>query len=380
MTIKSSPMHWVVLLSATVLTGCGDDDIRVYRVPKERTATQLAQANLPSDHPGVGSTARPQLTWKKPVAWNEGPPAEMRVASFNVKGKGGKQADISVVPLSGTAGGDIANVNRWRGQVGQPATTPEELQKIVQKVEIAGQPADLYELTGKNTSSGDPTRVIGVIQHRDGTAWFFKMTGDDEVVAAQKPAFLEFLKSVAFTAGDAQTELPPSHPPLDGAATLPAGHPDISAAPAAAQAAPSNEGKPNWQVPSGWKEIPGGQFLVAKFQITAGDAQAFVNVSMSGGAGGGLDWNVNRWRGQLGLPELSGGEISKSAKSVETAGGKASFVELSGTDARTGKATSLVGAVLPMKDQTWFYKLMGDAKVVESQKEAFTKFVETAKY
>jgi hypothetical protein len=39
-----------------------------------------------------------------------------------------------------------------------------------------------------------------------------------------------------------------------------------------------------------------------------------------------------------------------------------------------------VGVIVPQSGQTWFYKLMGDAKVVESQKDAFTKFVQTVKY
>jgi hypothetical protein len=39
-----------------------------------------------------------------------------------------------------------------------------------------------------------------------------------------------------------------------------------------------------------------------------------------------------------------------------------------------------VGVLVPQNGQTWFYKLMGDAKVVESQKDAFTKFVQGVKY
>jgi len=33
-----------------------------------------------------------------------------------------------------------------------------------------------------------------------------------------------------------------------------------------------------------------------------------------------------------------------------------------------------------MGDQTWFYKLMGDEKIVAREKDAFTKFVQTARY
>ena len=53
---------------------------------------------------------------------------------------------------------------------------------------------------------------------------------------------------------------------------------------------------------------------------------------------------------------------------------------MSGTDGRTGQPASLVGALVMDAGQAWFYKLMGDAKVVASQKAAFTKFVQTTKY
>jgi len=79
-------------------------------------------------------------------------------------------------------------------------------------------------------------------------------------VAQQRPAFIELLKSFQFAAAQAQPGLPPSHPPVDASAAAP-------------PAAISKEGKPNWQVPTGWKEIPGGQFLVAKFAL-AGDGGA----------------------------------------------------------------------------------------------------------
>jgi hypothetical protein len=35
---------------------------------------------------------------------------------------------------------------------------------------------------------------------------------------------------------------------------------------------------------------------------------------------------------------------------------------------------------VPQGGSTWFYKLMGDAKVVAAQKEAFTSFVNGVKY
>jgi hypothetical protein len=134
-------------------------------------------------------------------------------------------------------------------------------------------------------------------------------------------------------------------------------------------------------VPAGWQEIPGGQFLVAKFNLTGeGGATAAVNVSNAAGEGGGVIGNINRWRGQLGLGKLSDDDANKLITAIEVQGGKASLVDMNGTDARTSQPVRLVGVIVPQSGQTWFYKLMGNARVVESQKDAFTQFVKGAKY
>ncbi len=374
--VRSTIPSLIALLAA----GCGRNEVKVYSVAKEPSPGQ--EQAMPPGHPDTGGRAAPRLQWKLPAGWEELAPGEMRVASFKVKGQGTKQADVSVIPLPGTAGGDLNNVNRWRvDQAGLQPVSAEELKQLAQSVEIAGQPADLYDVAGKNPGSGEPARILGTIQHREGTAWFFKMTGDDDLVAQQKPAFVEFLKSLKFEAQGA-TALPASHPPIDGAMpALPAGHPDISMPPSASGAI-SSEGKPNWQVPSAWKEIPGGPFLVAKFAIAGdGGAQAAVNVSMSAGEGGGLLANVNRWREQqLKLSPVDESELGKLATTVDVAGGKAAFLDMAGTDAKSGQPVRLVGAMVPQAGQTWFYKLMGDAKLVGGQKDAFTKFVQTVKY
>ena len=45
-----------------------------------------------------------------------------------------------------------------------------------------------------------------------------------------------------------------------------------------------------------------------------------------------------------------------------------------------GKPARLIGVVLPLNGQTWFYKLMGDPDVVGRQKDAFIRFVQSAQY
>jgi hypothetical protein len=379
---------WIPLF--LLAAGCHRDDVKVYRVAKDQDQSQPQTApalptdspnpSLPPGHPDISSapgtslpaTPRaglPQLTWQTPSGWTELPPGEMRVASFRLGSRDGKQADVSVIPLPGLAGSDEANVNRWRGQLGLSPASPDELKKSADSVEAGGQSAQLYDIAGQNPGSGDAERILGVIQHRDDMAWFFKMTGDAGLVEQQKPAFVAFLKSLTFGAATAQTELPPSHPPV--------GDMGMGAAPATAGPI-SSEGKPNWQVPAGWQEVSGGQFLIAKFML----AGAAVNVSRSTGDGGGLLSNVNRWRGQLGLEPLKNDmELAHLVPGMDLpGGGHLTIVDFTGTDSKTGKPARLVGAVVPQSGQTWFYKLMGDANVVESQKAAFTQFVQGVKY
>lgn len=324
--------------------------MRLYTVPKEQAAIPM-QGELPAGHPPMDAApAKPTLQWELPEGWKEGAPSEIRLASFRVKGDGNQEADVSVVPLAGGAGGDLSNVNRWRGQVSLEPVTEAELEKLKQPVEVAGMPADLYEQAGEAQSSDDKLRILAVVQHRDGTAWFFKMMGSDTLVAQQKPVFLKFLKTLRFAAH--------THAPV----------------------AAATEGRPKWTVPTGWQEVPGGQFLVAKYAI-AGEAGAMaaVNISTSAGDGGGVAANLNRWRNQLGLPPLSPQEAA-DAFDAPRPDAPRQLVDITGKIASTGNPVRLVAAIVPVGGQTWFYKLMGHPDLVGKQKEAFIQFVQGVQY
>ena len=95
--------------------------------------------------------------------------------------------------------------------------------------------------------------------------------------------------------------------------------------------------------------------------------------------GGGTLANVNRWRAQLSLPEVAEDGLPKITQALDVLGGKATLVDLSGTDAG-GQASRMVAVIVPHGGQTWFYKLTGSGAVVGHEKEAFTQFVQTVRY
>jgi hypothetical protein len=250
---------------------------------------------------------------------------------------------------------ELANLNMWRGELQLPAAEKPDGETVT----VGPGQGKLFEIADGKT----PGRIIVAVLDRDGTSWYFKMKGEDAVVREQKPAFLQFLKSISF---ESTPETAMANP-----------HATLSTEPAPA-AAPSTSGG---ALPSGWTEVPSPQMLLAKYVIQGnGDAKAEVNVSMLNGTGGGVMPNVTRWRGQLGLPPLSEEDWSKQAQTIDVAGNKGTLVDMTGTDMKTGKKARLVGVIVPQAGDTWFYKLMGDEQVVEQQKDVFTKFIQTAKF
>jgi hypothetical protein len=387
---------WLAAAGTTLLVaaaGCGRNTVKVYHVDASDTAAPAPPpvaapvampTSMPDGLPAPDNSGQPTLQYTLPAGWEKKAPTQMRVASFGIS-QDGKQADISVIPLGGMAGNDPANVNRWRGQVGLGSLADAELLNLAEKVSVGEQPADLYDLAGTAPGGNEAERILGVILHRDDTAWFFKMTGEASLVEQQKSAFIVFLKTVSFGAPTPGlpamdlSQLPPPHPPIPGT-SLGTQNSLVPNANTLVMGGLVNENKPTWTVPAGWQEGPLAQFLVAKYVITGADgASAAVNVSSLAGDGGGLLANVNRWRGQLGLAPAGEAGLA-NLPTIDASGGKAILIEFSGTDARTSKPAALVGVVLPLGGQTWFYKLMGDENIVAQQKDALIKFVQSAKY
>lgn len=169
------------------LAGCGDDGPRVYQIPKEEiepVRTLFPQeVSEPAGVPGQALS----LEWKVPDAWSETDLKPMRVASYSAAGGA---VDISVVRLAGDAGGLAANVNRWRGQVGLPTQSEEEILSEAAEIEAGGLSVRWFELMGPELGT-----LVGLVPHADET-WFFKLTGPVREAQAAKEEFVVWLESV----------------------------------------------------------------------------------------------------------------------------------------------------------------------------------------
>jgi hypothetical protein len=200
-------------------------------------------------------------------------------------------------------------------------------------------------------------------------------------------------------AGMSDDSLPHTHPPLgkdglpDGhppVGNLPPGHPevgggDMSMANAAAQGVlpPSTpRGDVTWVVPSGWEEKPGSGFRYATFVVPGpGGLAGDLSVTVLEGEAGGLLSNVNRWRGQIGLPELTEAQLPSASQKIRPAGRTMTLISFaSAENLIDGKFKKrLTAVVFTSTTKTWFFKLMGEDRLVQSAEKDFLEFLESVK-
>lgn len=326
------------------------------------SGTQITLVNFlaparPAPGPGPASVAATGLPqWKVPEGWKPAPGNQFSLAAFEVK-----EGDNSIKTTISQAGGDmLENLNRWRGQLGLKAWSADEMKKAVKTLTIDGQDGTLVELVGTDPRTEKPSCILGlIVSHRDDT-WFFKLTGDVELAQREKDHFEAFVQSVKFE--------PAAENPV---------RPAPGPAPSPRPAPVAVKGLPQWKVPDGWQDTPGNQFSLAAFEVKEGDNSIKTTVSR---AGGDLLGNLNRWRGQLGLAAWSPEEMKKSAKTMSIDGNDGTFVDLVGKDARSGKPSCILGLIVPHGDETWFFKLTGDAELAQREKDHFESFVKSVKF
>jgi hypothetical protein len=112
----------------------------------------------------------------------------MRYATLqpSVQGK----TEVSIVMLSGTVGGELANVNRWRGQIGLAPVDEAELPKLRSSMTSKAGPVALYDFISEGQVK---TRMVVGMLATGNNSWFLKLNGDAEAVSAAHADFVTYL-------------------------------------------------------------------------------------------------------------------------------------------------------------------------------------------
>jgi hypothetical protein len=154
-----------------------------------------SDTNAPTPPP-IAAAQGPALQYTLPPGWQEKPLTPMRLASFKVVSPNGKETDVSVVSLPGMAGGDLANVNRWRGQVQLGPIDGDTLAKSAEHLTANGHDFLVVDLASDQPINGEKQRIVAAVLDENDRSWFIKMTGEDAAVAAQKSGFTDFLRGL----------------------------------------------------------------------------------------------------------------------------------------------------------------------------------------
>ncbi len=348
-----------LVAAATVSAGCGGDrggthPIEEKRVlseprPDHRVAADTRQRLGPAgpsegmrpmqDGPPPG----PSLAWDLPAGWKELPPAKFRDANFAVPGRDRLECYVTVLP--GGGGGIAANIARWHRQMGLGAISDAEILALP-RTRFFGADGPLVRIdgsfqgSGAEKASGGYTMAATVVELAD-AAVTAKLVGPSADVAAE---FDRFVALCASMRDIAPAGVPEGHPPVGGfdAAGL------------------------KWTAPEGWREGPAKQMRLVTF-VPAETTGVECYVTVLSGVAGGLEANVNRWRGQLGQTPLSAADLA-ALTVLPVLGRDARLVEID------GGASSLLGLVCELGPQTVFVKMTGPTEVLRAERERFLSF------
>jgi len=185
---------FVLAALAALLGGCSEGKTVVeYSVTKTESASDAAATG--EQRAAAGSTAEEAaIRWEAPPGWRESAGSQMRMASFAAPTEAG-EADVSLVKLSGAAGGLLANVNRWLGQIALRPVDEAGLAKLLE--ERRSRQGELYHFVRLNNSEIGRA-IYGGVFRRGGYTLFAKLTAPSEAARLAEEDFLAFCDSVRF--------------------------------------------------------------------------------------------------------------------------------------------------------------------------------------
>lgn len=197
-----------VLTSSLILlflSGCGSDEpeyVEVEQIEEEAPVAMDPHAGhnhppgehpeMPADHLGFDYTV--------PEGWSVTAPSSMVLFAMEAGSALESPANCAVSAFPGDVGGQLANVNRWRRQVGLGPISPEALEGFVTNLQVSGIDAWQVDMTGPAGSgtNGGAARVVVTALPHEGRTWFFKLTGNDTSIEDELDAYGGFLESIKF--------------------------------------------------------------------------------------------------------------------------------------------------------------------------------------
>lgn len=170
------------------------------------TSNALPPGHPPVGSPSVANTAMDapfQMT--APAGWQSRPATGLRKVDFLIE-QDGKSATVTAIDFAASAGpmmaDPVANLNRWRVEVGLPPLAADAAKSAIQTIQVDGTDAQFMAMipdAAQPAQSQAARGSLAAMVRKGDTIWFFKLLGDRDLVAAERNNFESFLKSVRFS-------------------------------------------------------------------------------------------------------------------------------------------------------------------------------------
>lgn len=195
----------VLLLISLAITACKESSIKEQRIEKEVERIPEAQPKPQSSELSsqtveqyqTPESSNPQHTWMAPEHWvSDDTPRSMRLATYLIPTEAGDQ-EVAVTRFPGQVGGTLANINRWRGQMGlQPIAEPELADHIDRfTLKILDDSFDGYQT--RIESEQGVMIAVGIFQESINQTWFVRSTLPNPEIADQlQDQIIEFARSI----------------------------------------------------------------------------------------------------------------------------------------------------------------------------------------
>ncbi len=167
-----------------VASGCEREGVASHEVAKgvERVPESDGDAGGAASPDALAATAATapgaDRPWTVPAGWVEDPmPRQMRLATYVVPATPDSEgsvalAEVAVTRFGGRVGGDLANINRWRGQMGVGPIAEAELESAITRFSAPGY--DGYE--ARIESAAGVMLAAGVYDESIDQMWFVRTT------------------------------------------------------------------------------------------------------------------------------------------------------------------------------------------------------------
>ena len=175
---------WLLVIGVLTLTACKKERTESYIARKDTSllSEQEARSLILNQAEDKAVSQQNQFAFQAPKHWQKQTASGFRVASYLVS-KNDLKVDVSVTKFPGDVGGDLANVNRWRTQLGLSSISNTQLNSDITSFKVG-----TISIKSIQYNSADKA-ILAAIIFRNNESWFVKLMGDKTLVDQEKRSF-----------------------------------------------------------------------------------------------------------------------------------------------------------------------------------------------